>query len=268
MMRTTIALCTLALCAGCSAEAPGSADEAPSPAGHEAPKKNAEPQAERIAAAAPPDAGLGIDATADGAAANDGAAEAASPDAGALPEAGADGAGDGGSADAAPSSDAAPMEAGTLDAAVDAAQADASDSGPDAGPACPNGAYRCNEYKREWCTGGAWNWVMGDQSCCFTTGRYTNYAGATAYDTTTGRTWKRSSAPCDPGWRLPTTAELMGIVIGPPINNIAVCNPTVDHNVFVGVAAGDHLTSDGCVDLLRGVSKAQCGNAFYRLCVQ
>jgi len=57
-----------------------------------------------------------------------------------------------------------------------------------------------------------------------------------------------------------TTAELLAIVIAPPINNIGVCDPTLDHSAFAGVYDGDNWTIDGCVDLVRGISKpaAEC----------
>jgi hypothetical protein len=61
-----------------------------------------------------------------------------------------------------------------------------------------------------------------------------------------------------PNGRLPTTAELLGIVIGTPVGNVSVCSPTVDQQAFQNVYAGDTRTSDGCVNLILGASKASC----------
>ena len=126
---------------------------------------------------------------------------------------------------------------------------------------------------------------MGSQDCCHDP-RFT-VVGTTVHDATTGRVWWRyggsgfggialavaSCAASIPGGRLPTTAELEAIEIGTPdiINGkmYSVCDPIVDQTAFKSIYDGETYTSDGCVDMLRGISKPYCtvGKQIGILCI-
>lgn len=179
---------------------------------------------------------------------------------------------DAGTPDAAPDAgtpDAAPdaeLDA-TLDAEPDAGTPDAEPDAPaDTGPppVCNQGTFRCFEYQKQKCISNAWVWQVGDQSCCHDP-RFT-VSGTVVTDSATGRKWYRyggqgAGTGCSaviPNGRLPSTSELSAIVIGTPVNNTSVCSPTIDQVAFQTVNAGDTVTSDGCVDLLRGISKVAC----------
>ena len=64
-----------------------------------------------------------------------------------------------------------------------------------------------------------------------------------------------------PGGRLPTVAELEAIEIGRPVvlngRTFEVCAPMVDQSTFAAFD-GETFASDGCVDLLLGVTKPNC----------
>lgn len=214
------------------------------------------------------DASQGADAGRDGgsdARAEDARVEAGG-DGGSDDDAGRDASSD--AADSAPSDDAGP----------DSSMPDAADAGKDVEqpPAgCVDGAYRCDAYQHQLCTGGAWQWQVGDQTCCHD-GRFT-VAGNVVTDGTSGKRWYRfggrgagNEQTCGAvlaGGRLPTVAELSAIVIGRPVNNRSVCSPTVDQQAFQNAYAGDATASDGCVDLVRGVSKAACSDDVGFLCI-
>jgi hypothetical protein len=150
---------------------------------------------------------------------------------------------------------------------------DASDAAPDA-PAtgCAEDTFRCSQYQLQQCTSGIWTWLSGPQECCHND-RFV-VVGNTVHDTATGLVWYRGGgdgssvqgaaqlcAVVLPNGRLPTTAELLAITIGPPINNFAVCSPTLDNQAFINVDPGETYTSDGCVDLVWATSSnIQCPN--------
>ncbi len=171
----------------------------------------------------------------------------------AAPEAGKDAAGD------------APVIEAGVDARDAAEAAPPVDAGP---PPCTDGQTRCDAYQLQACSAGTWTWQVGSQACCHDA-RF-SVVGTAVTDATTGLHWFRaggrgtkpgavSSCPVViPGGRLPTTAELLAITLGPPVNNISVCSPTIDQAAFQTVYAGDAWTSDGCVSLLVGASKAAC----------
>ena len=167
--------------------------------------------------------------------------------------------------DAGADADASDDASEPVDAGTDAAPT--VDSGTDAGPppVCTNGETRCHAYQTQRCTNDTWVRQSG-QDCCYDA-RF-SVSGTKVTDANTGKVWYRygghgagggSLCPAViPNGRLPTTAELMAITIGPPVNNVSVCSPMVDQKAFKGVYAGDTQTSDGCVDLIRGISKVAC----------
>jgi hypothetical protein len=173
------------------------------------------------------------------------------------------------------------------DAGVDSGSApDAGhDTGPDAGsdageppppPNCHEGAYRCDNYMRQKCVNDTWTRVFNDQSCCHDP-RFSVVDGVVK-DSATGLTWYRYGGSgsyggavtfCSviiPNGRMPTTAELLAITIGAPVDNYSVCSPTVDQKAFLNVVPGKTHTSDGCVDLVRAQS-ATCGSTAGTMCV-
>lgn len=226
------------------------------------------------------DASVGLSSDDAAPASRDGAASSvdASEDArGPDEDAGADGAAradaEAGTADAG--SDAGADAAGAHDAGPDAADA-GSDSGPPPPPPpnCVEGTSRCSAYQTQVCTAGEWIWQVGDQTCCHDP-RFTSAANVVT-DSVTGRRWYRyggrghgSNEICGAaiqGGRLPTLAELTSLVIGPPVNNKSVCSPTVDQQAFQNVYAGDSTATNGCIDMIRGTSKASCSDDVGFMC--
>lgn len=171
--------------------------------------------------------------------------------------------------------------AATPDAATD--QPDAADAGSDAavplpvpsgdstdppGP-CMDGTPTCHSYRKYKCVGATWVWQQADQTCCQDP-RFKYDANNRVVDSATGLKWDRNDAnglvaksvaesACQANGRMPTTAELMGILIGPPKDGTPTCAPMVDRSLLLWHALPT-WTSDGCVDLATG-KVATCATA-------
>jgi hypothetical protein len=92
------------------------------------------------------------------------------------------------------------------------------------------------------CTDGRWVPLYGPQTCCFTHGRFTVVGfgpDATVIDGTTGLVWNRyvtlgaiATPACTAPMRLPSLAELSGIVVGVAVETdsgyYSVCDPAMD----------------------------------------
>jgi hypothetical protein len=158
-----------------------------------------------------------------------------------------------------------PDAATAVDAGVDAAvdlPAPSGDSTDPPGP-CNEGtaAPTCHSYRKYKCVGTAWVWQTADQMCC-QDARFKYDQDNRVVDSKTGLKWDRNDAnglvaksvadsACQSYGRLPTTAELMGILIGPPKDGTPTCTPMVDRSLFFWEARPT-WTSDGCVDLATG----------------
>ena len=171
----------------------------------------------------------------------------------------------------------APADAAVHDAASDAPDAnvlfDARDAGapPDAdlGDApCLGGVERCNGYVLERCDEqGHWFHPVRHMQCCLDERFVTHDSPAERWieDTKTGRSWwaytadatSRSAAStlCPTmfaGGRLPTSAELLSIVLMTPmLDGERVCLPTTDRKF--SSSAREYWTTDGCVSLATGL---------------
>lgn len=182
---------------------------------------------------------------------SEGGGDSAAPGPDGGPDGGTEGGTDGGDG-------AAPVEAGA-DGGADGGSNDAATSdASDAAPACSVGATRCQDYQKQTCDGQTWQWQAGAQDCCFTTGRFTK-VGSDVTDGATGFVWYKDSgtgtASCAAGFHIPAQAELLTLVIGPPVNNVSVCSPTLDNHMWPNAWPGDFVASDGCVDMLRGIAR-------------
>lgn len=183
--------------------------------------------------------------------------------------------GDGGETPVDAGSDAAPVDDGGADAAEDAFDASpANDGATDGGTAaCSEGAKRCSAFKSEICSGGTW--VPGGQlQCCVgDAGRFVvTGGGSTVLDNDTGLTWQRDygvssaggiTAACagvmndDGGFRPPTQQELLGIVIGPAVNGLPVCSPSIDRVAFPLTTLNYvYCSTTGAVDFNSGLAAA------------
>ena len=133
---------------------------------------------------------------------------------------------------------------------------------------CLGGVERCNGYVLERCDEqGHWFHPVRHMQCCLDERFVTHDSPAERWieDTKTGRSWwaytadatSRSAAStlCPTmfaGGRLPTSAELLSIVLMTPmLDGERVCVPTTDRKF--SSSAREYWTTDGCVSLATGL---------------